>query len=428
MGHRLGAGTSAAGSLGGAFSTGGGKFASSAPSGTPGVWQITFGDPGTGWQESFLLGIPPVPLSPAPLLVMFHSFSVSEWDCYYNTPLMKDAMIRGWYVVAPLGAHQLNYGITYSQTNVEVVLDWIDEFFPVDRSRVYGVGFSMGGGAAASYAARHLDPDHLRFAAVVNHTGSVSLSHTYWSVNDPWVFDDPIMFGGSPTTYPFDYARSSMFDLALDGVTVDPDTDMAGNLVHVPLLDVAATEDPIQYLRTQTRGLHEWMGTLGGIETFEEPDFSVHDWTTLDSQGALDFLEAQTLTTPTEGVHSVLADRDGGWHHFYVYQDRAGAFTPFRFAVDSALNQLVIDETKNLQRLVVDPAALSLDSEQDLVLVFGTQDGRMETMTLTGYPSPPSQVLRDGNPSGNYIWEAVGETLTLYEYDASSYPAWTIVP
>ena len=135
------------------------------PGGAPGVYSISFNDTGTGWQESFLLAVPRNPLPSPPLLVMFHGYSTSENSCLTQTPLMKMAMERGWYVVAPLGAHQMNYGVPYSQANIEFVLDWVLHTLPIDTDRIYGIGFSMGGGGVSSYAARHLDPDHARFAA-----------------------------------------------------------------------------------------------------------------------------------------------------------------------------------------------------------------------------------------------------------------------
>lgn len=430
LGERLRSAKSGEELLGGALTSGGGPFASAVPTGTAGIWHVTFDDPGTGWVERFLLAVPAAPLTPAPLLVIFHGYSVSEWDCYYNTPIMKDAMLRGWYVVAPLGAHQYNYGITYAQTNIEVVLDWIDALFTVDPTRVYGLGFSMGGGAAASYAARHLDLDHLCFAALVNHTGSTSLSHTYWSVASTAILDDPLMFGGSPALYPFEYARCSVMDLATDGITVDPATDMASNLAHVPTLDVVASNEPPAtfYLRTQTLALHDWLTGLGGIETLLEPFANQHVWSTLDSQTAFDFLEQQTLTVPTEGLHELLADRDGKWLHFEVFQRQAGAFTPFRFSVTSSLNQLVVDRIENLQRLVPDLGALGLSTAQALRVIVGSQTGLLQTITLPGYPSPPSAVTRNGTVTSSWLWDPVGESVTIYEYAASAYPLWVVTP
>lgn len=416
--------------LGGRLTTGWGPFASASATPRRAIFQLRFEDPGTGWQESILLGIPPSPLPSPPLLVMFHGYGVSEWDCYYNTSIMKDAMRRGWYVVAPLGAHQLNYGITYSQQNVEFVLDWMLSWSGVDPSRIYGIGFSMGGGGMASYAARHLDPDHARFAAMVNHTGSVSLSHLHSTVLNPAVLEDPQMFGGPPSQFPFEYAQCSMFDLDDLTLTIDPNTDMARNVVNIPVLDVVASNEPpaTMNLRTQTLSMHNWMGILGGIETLLQPIASQHSWLTLDPTVALDFLEQHTLSVPVTGTHKVLADRDGGWHHFVVYQTTAGAFTPFRWTMLPSLNRIAIDKTQNLHRIAVDSAALGLDTTRTVQVMFGTSDGTSEVITLTDYPQPPTAVRRAAAPTTNYWWDAQSETLTLYEYSAANYPLWTITP
>ena len=44
------------------------------------IYSLRITGTGTGWDEDFLLGIPPEPLEPAPLLVLFHQYSVSERD------------------------------------------------------------------------------------------------------------------------------------------------------------------------------------------------------------------------------------------------------------------------------------------------------------------------------------------------------------
>ena len=107
------------------------------------------------------------------------------------------------------------------------MLDWIGAKCRVDRTRIYGVGFSMGGGSVTSYAARHLDPARAMFAAVVDHTGGVALRNTYASEpddadsddNTPQVGDNlevpDILDGwyGAPATHLFGYQRCSTIDM-----------------------------------------------------------------------------------------------------------------------------------------------------------------------------------------------------------------------
>jgi pimeloyl-ACP methyl ester carboxylesterase len=416
--------------LGGGFTTGVGPQVQVSGSPVPGVWQIVLGDPGTGWEESVLLGVPTTPLVPnTPLLVMFHGNDISEWDCYVNTPLFQDALDRGWYVLAPLGAHQVNWGIPYAQQNIEYALTLFTDLLPIDPTRIYGIGFSMGGGTMMSYAARHQDLNRPRFAALVNHTGSTSVAHVYGSVANTFVLDHPLMFNGPPSNDPFLYSQASVFDLETGSLAVDPATDLARNLGHVPVLNQHADFDPLGYLVEQTQSIHAWLSAIPGMETFLlTPPHSVHSWTTIDEPTALNYLQSKALQTPAEGQHRLLADREGGWFHFYVYQDAPGAFTPLRWTMNSVTNTLVLDETENLARVVVDTLSIGLNTEVNVDLVMQSADGGTEVTTLTGYELQPQEVLRDGVPTTSWSWDPVGETVTLTETDPGAGVTWRVRP
>ncbi len=414
--------------LGGAFTPVGNPGASVTAVPAPNVTQLTFTDPGTGWQESCLVGVPGSPLPNAPLLVMFHSYGVTEWDCYLNTNIFQLALERGWYVIAPLSAHKYNFGIAYSQVNTEYVIDWMMATFPVDPSRVYGVGFSMGGGGVMSYMARHLDPAHARFAAVVNHTGGTSIANTYWNSSDTSLLDDQAMFGGSPATKPFEYSQASVVDIDFSTSAVDPATDLARNAAHVPILNFTATQDPLAYLLVQMVALQTWMEAFSGVVTRLEAIDTIHDWSTLDIYTTLDFLEQHTLQVPRAGTHRILADREAQWQHFYVYQDVPGAFTPFRWTMLDWLNRIVIDQTENLQRIVINSASIGLDTSSVTEVMFGTQDGSAEEITLTGYAIQPLSVVRNGQATNSWSWDAVTQSVTLSEVNSAAYPLWKITP
>lgn len=416
--------------LGGRLFSFGSPFLQVAPTRTSGIFHLSFNGTGTGWQEDFLVGVPPVPLAPAPLVVLFHGYDVSEYDCVRNTGLMKRAMERGWYAVAPRGAHDKNYGVPYSQQNVEFVLDWLMATLDVDPARVYGVGFSMGGGGAASYAARHLDPAHACFAALVDHTGTVSVSHTYYNSSPAGmaIFENPLMFGGSPTAVPFAYQRVSTIELAFPQGPVDPATDMARNLKHVPMQVWTADADPLRYLLTQSQALYDWMRGVGGAPERFIVSSSLHSWRILDENAVLDFLGAHALGMPAQGTNRLMADRDARWMHFDVQQDAPGAFTPFRWNFDAAQNRIVIDQTLNLKRITVHTASIGLDTTHDLRAIPGTQDGLPEQLAFDGYSHVPSDVRRNTQSSANWTYDPVQGVVTLFESNATNYPQWVIVP
>jgi len=68
--------------------------------------------------------------------------------------------------VAPRGIYKENFGAPLPQDQQQQVIDWVLAHYPIDRDRIYGIGFSMGGGGVASYAARHLDRTGAMFAAM----------------------------------------------------------------------------------------------------------------------------------------------------------------------------------------------------------------------------------------------------------------------
>ena len=428
---RRGLGTSSS-TLGGSFTTGaanGGMVIT--PGFAPGVYRIVLDDPGTGWQESVILGVPQVQVpGPAPMLVMFHGHDVSEWDAYVNgNALFEEARSRGWYVLSPLGAHQVNYGIPYAQTNIEYALTLFTDELPIDMDRIYGAGFSMGGNTLMSYASRHHDLDKPRFAAVANHTGTVSVAFTYHNSTNTAVFEHPLLFGGSPAKVPFLYSQSSAIDIDSMTSQVDPDTDLARNLANTTVVSFYADNDPLTNAVFACQTLFNWLAVIPGVDsTLTTAPSTIHAWSTIDEVALCNTLSAKALQTPTDGIHRVLADREDNWFHFYVRQDAAGQFTPFRWNYEPVANRLTIDETENLASLDVRTDSIGLDTASNLEIIMSSSDGGAEEMTLTGYTSQPQEVKRGGVVTTAWAWDSQTETLTLFEADPSLALTWLIQP
>ncbi len=397
-----------------------------------GIYAMTMDATGTEWQESFLLGVPSNPLDSAPLLVSFHRYSASERDTFIHTNLFEEAMERGWYVLAPLGAHELNYGVPYAQENIRVVIDWISELARIDRERIYGIGFSMGGGCALNFAASNLDPNRAMFAAVVNHTGTVSIRDLWHRAVDTSVLEHPLMFNGSPYEQPFAYQQASTIELT-PWSGVNEQTDLARNLGHVPVQTWCSPSDPLEHLVRQTRVLLRHLMNFGAEVSSNEERGNAHVWETLDEVQALDFLEAHRLELPTEGTHSLLATHDGRWLHFDIKQVQGGCFSSLRWHANQESNLLYLDGLANIERLRVRTTDLGLSTTETLRLILGTQAGRRAgsegttRLVLDGYDVAPRAVLREGR-AAQYEWNPERGELSLEESDAANLPLWVIVP
>ena len=388
----------------------------------------------TNFVEKFIVAVPtPLPQTPAPMLVAFHSFGVTAQDIVQNTRLIEEAHARRWYLVAPLGASGVHFSSIQSQINTQAVLDWMLGRFQIDRQRIYAIGFSMGGGAATNYVARHLDPNNAMFAAVADHTGVVALEDVY--VNDPSVKHILDFWFGNGTTgsaTPFKLKRSSIFNFNQSTLQVDTTSNLARNLMHVPFYLTRASVDLIWYLPRQNDQLDLHLQALGkqpgaGYEYVVVP-FTGHTWAMLNFTQVCDWLALYSLQLPLSG--DTLADQDGNYFHFAVQQDQVEVFTPFSWEIDLANNRLHISQTGNLARLRVDTLSAQLDPAAVLTLVLSTADGLGDEVVLCDLTQAPGQVLRDNvpAPAGSWSYSALADELTIIESDGAAQHTWSIVP
>jgi hypothetical protein len=378
--------------------------------GEPGLFEVVLNNTGSGWLEKFLLYVPALPPGQrAPMLVVFHKFGVSHWDAFFNTTFFEEAAARKWFVVAPLGATQASFSSLESQINVREALRFVASHYNVNPYKVYGVGFSMGGGSATSFAARSVDPASPMFAAIVNHTGGVSLANTYANEWDDDDADDntPVpgqhlevpdilenWFGGPPATHAFEYQRCSMIDLDPSTRTVSSGTDMSRNISHVPVLDWMASNDPLVYLRDQTTAFDAHVNGQNAHNSMTVVNADVHKWYTLDFHAACDWLSQFSLQMPRTA--STLADQDGTYFWFQIEQSVGGVFTPVNWTVDTPNNRLTIWGTANLQRISVDATAAGLQYSGALKLNLNTSDGSGDQVLFENLPYEPVSVTRDG--------------------------------
>ena len=410
-------------------------------------WLLRLTVPATGAEEVFTLHVPGTPLGvPRPLLVGFHGFGVSHLDfSYFNTDFIQVAASRDWLVLAPAqfnpatGTWDNSWASAASQLHVEALLDYVMSHWSVDLDRIYGVGFSMGGGNALSYAARHRDRDLGAFAAVINHTGSVCISDVYAN-NPPSATCNPgdlnpvqaemrDTFGTPPPS--FAYQRSSLIDLDANGQLIAGGRHMAVNLADVPVRTHYSNLDAIGYLREQSISFHGFlqprpeMSSSLIVETQSVcPSGSCyapseHCWDILDPTAACDWLSLQTLeAAPPRG--ELLADRDARWGGLDVELHEQGSFGAAAYDFSSFPPTVQLLGRENLRRVTADLEAYGLDPDAGFDLVTSGADSLGTEFVFSDVSAPPLQVTRGTVAVAQVCPLPVGTKPPAWCYDAAT--------
>ena len=389
--------------------------------------QLSLLIPQTGLTETFLFFEPAAPASPAPLMVHFHAANVSAYDLVFFTDFLDEADARNWYVLAP---YQLvsqppvtnSYSSLPSQAHVEEVMQWALANYTIDLDRIYAYGFSMGGGNAFNYGARHLDRARGTFAALVNHTGTVCLTDEHLNSLSPEVLRPVLegLFGGTPTTHRFEYLRSSVLDLDTASEVVLDGDHTAVNLAHVPMQSWFASGDPQAHLVRQARQLDALMERVPrATHSIVEVPGTLHRWDTLDEFLVCEWFAQQSLALPRGGELRV--DRSGKYLALELTVAATDRFT--RLFHDARPERFSLTRTTNLVEARMDATEAGLDPLRvPFEVLVDTADGVPDRVVITGFTRTPGNVLRDGVVAAQgYSYDSGMQVLTLEDPDGGTH-------
>ncbi|TAJ25297.1 MAG: hypothetical protein EPO68_00220, partial [Planctomycetota bacterium] len=330
-----------------------------------------------GKAERFLVQFPLAALGagPTPTVVAFHPYGVSEKSPFQATALPALCQERGWVLIAAYGLVDTNYANVDAQTALVAVLEFIDGYLPIDRTRLWGVGFSMGGLNALSFGMRHQDPSGFRFAGIVDHSGPIDVAKQYDDGDAllKSILADADHFGGAPGDQPFAYERVSPAPLV--GGAIDPARASIENLLHVPLYLHCNLQDTETSLVAQTQKLHAFLTARGANAVLSTVNGGAqHVWSTLDMVDALAFLEHKPLGA-LPAAQSLHADRPGTWLATKLLAAPAASIARYRVERVPGANALELRGTHAVDALQLDLAALGLASGAPLYLGAEAADG-----------------------------------------------------
>ncbi|MCB0332027.1 MAG: hypothetical protein KDD55_00940 [Bdellovibrionales bacterium] len=408
-------------------------------------YEIPASETTTGYPEPYVVVRPvPLPPTPVPLLIIFHSYGGSHESFLTETDFVNTAVRqRGWMILSMLGGHPFHRGGLMSQIHTDLVLEHMQasDGDSIDFSRIYGVGFSVGGGAVLNYAARHLNFSGWRFAALVSASANLSIAHSYYEEpHSQLEYVHPLVMGGNPSEVPFHYQQYSVLEatnpsisesFSLDPETypsIESDLSLAHNLSNIPLFllhENSSSIPGLYHLYAQTFGLYSFLLPFGKANYEERSDINNHSWWVIDSEVACEFLENHSFEMPLGGRY--LIDRTMKLFSFDVERGSEERFSAFTFYRYPTVNELQLLEVRNIQSLRVELDSLDLTATLPLSLLFLFQDETINEVRIFGYSAAPQEVLLNGTIA-NGLWEWVEDENAILLSPQLGFQKWTIHP
>ncbi len=333
----------------------------------------------------------------------FHSFGVSEKDIFLNSSLAWECSSRNWLLVVPYGLSDTNFASPQSQASLEAIGHILYSLIPFNYRRVYGVGFSMGGLSALSYAIRHMDPWQLQFAGVVVHTSPLDMRREVATkpIISQLLLSKPINYGVDFATSPFEYERVSPVRFLTNGL-VDGHNAPVVNMEHRPIFLHTNLADPDPLLVSGMAELASFLTARGAYvqESLVHDPGAGHSWSTLPMKQALDFVGQHYLYAATPPAIEVFADRPKRWPNVEVLSQTPDTFARYRFEIApvaaSTGNSFALENTRELDEVLLDIQRLGLDSGAQLEVRHSSSDSTSDTLVLVGYGAAPSSVTVNG--------------------------------
>lgn len=300
--------------------------------------------------------------TPHPLLVAYHGYGSSAASVATASLMDDEANRRAWVYMAPTGLDDQLFGSPPSQLNTAAAIQWMLDNANVDPDQVYLVGFSMGGGVVANFAARHRDPAGIMAAAVgmISPTVDWTQEHALGTSAVQAILEHPFNFGSSPAVDPWAYQQASA--VYFDPVSYPPLTaptavaadSMARNLGGLPVYVTHDVGDTIEQVPGAAAGLVGLLEDQGADVVHRltagtrRPDGAVqtHDWHVALVTSLFDHLGDSTVTRYPASFDA-LQDLGGAVSWATTTQRAAGDFTRLTGAATPASDAMAIAGVEN---------------------------------------------------------------------------------
>ena len=380
---------------------------------------------------------------PLPMVIAYHGFGSSAGSVAVQSTLDEQCNNRGWVYLSVTGMFSELFGSPPCQQHIEVAIQWMLDTYNVDPDRLYMVGFSMGGGITANFAARRRDPDGIMLAAIglVSATSDWAASHAFGTAGVQALLENPLNFGAPPAAAPFAYESASglSFDVSGPGPglgPLQPDRSLSSNLGTTPTWMVWDLADPVLMSAQQNPARADFLQSLGGEVTvktvFNTTDPvtgapAAHSWAVLKEGQLMNFFDGRVVDRRPRRFDALLAE-DGAVGEVQVTRRDVGELGALSADLESGLSLAGI---ANVATAGVDaggrPATLrvSVDTtDDDLALRLHGFASRPSFLTQGPQQTLVPDVLAEPLQDALVVPVAGGAT-SSFEATLHAEPGWT---
>ena len=336
---------------------------------------------------------------PVPMVIAYHGFGSSAASVAAATTIDEEANARGWLYIAPTGIDDVLFGSPICQQNVEAAIQWMLDNFNVDPDRLYMVGFSMGGGVSANFAARRRDPDGMMIAALGIVSGTFDWT-LLWSISLPagkLILENPYNFKGKPFGFPFEYQQASTLHFTdatyppLPGV-LDPTRSMGSNLGSVPTYVTWDVNDTLPDVLAEEAVFVGLMAGLGGTlvsKPVSGTPAPTHSWAVLDEADLFEFFDGKSVDR-TPDIFEALLDQSGRVSWVEVTQRFTGTFSRVTGVAIPALRTLTAQDVQNAKVLATQVEMAGITGPADVHVAVASDDAYGFNLQINNLSAPPA--------------------------------------
>ncbi|MBU0754392.1 MAG: hypothetical protein KJ645_04590 [Planctomycetes bacterium] len=351
-------------------------------------------------------------------MVCWHGYNQTCLSVSIDSPIDEECENRGWVYLSITGVNQVNFGYLKAQIHCNKAIKYLieDLLIPIDRNRIYMAGFSMGGGAAVSYACRHLSVEEdapYPVAGLVLVSPAMDWTYAY-NQCDPGVMTYlPIYLDGTPEEVPFAYKQIS--SLYILGHNYWLDDSMGQNLAHnMPIFLTYADNDPLSYVPVQNNLFSNMLNNLGANLLVDHYVYAEnpHSWTLLDVGAAFDFIENYSLEDQETENLTILADRSAKFYWAEIVMRANDSFARLTGSAISELNRLIITEAANMNSVTVDFDYAGFDDGKNLRIDYHSTPTQNQALRLAPI-SEPTYMVDGAGVLEDYSYDAPSEQLSI---------------